>query len=311
MGQKLLTWIRMITLCYIFQEGLCCNYLWYQNRSILPILNLHLATLPPIKFQLNPTYRLGTDVAWRVSRWPPAWPSWISEQKTFSNSESPCQSNASHQFLAQSDIAFGRICHILAILKLHVALMPSTKFWLNLTYYMGADVVWRVSRWPPWWPSCISEGPILAILNLHVSPMPPTKFRLNPTLGSEADVAWRFLRHLGYPNWMTVAILNLMPSTKFRLNPTYRPGADFQDGHCGGHVRYSNKMIFAILNRHVTPMPPAKFKLNLTYYSGADGFEDFQSGCRNLLPNCTWWEASERHRNSEKILFTSLDSIYE
>ena len=34
-------------------------------------------------------------------------PSWISERNNFSNSESLCRSNASHQVLAQSDLQFG------------------------------------------------------------------------------------------------------------------------------------------------------------------------------------------------------------
>ena len=33
-----------------------------RNRTILAILNLHVATMPPTKFQLNPTYGSGGDV---------------------------------------------------------------------------------------------------------------------------------------------------------------------------------------------------------------------------------------------------------
>ena len=62
----------------------------------------------PIKFRLNPTYGLGGDVVWRISRWPPWWPSWIPEQNDFSNSESLCPSDTSHQVLAWSDFWFGR-----------------------------------------------------------------------------------------------------------------------------------------------------------------------------------------------------------
>ena len=43
-----------------------------------------------------------------------------------------------------------------------------------------------------------------------------------------------------------------------------------QDGCCGGHRRYRNKMFSAILNVHVAQMPPTKFWLNLTYHFGAD-----------------------------------------
>ena len=45
---------------------------------------------------------------------------------------------------------------------------------------------------------------------------------------------------------------------------------DLQDGCCGGHHGYHNKMVLTILNLHVDPMHPTKFWLNLTYHSGAD-----------------------------------------
>ena len=40
----------------------------------------------------------------------PWQPSWISERNDFSNSESLCHCDASHQVLAQSDLRFGRRC---------------------------------------------------------------------------------------------------------------------------------------------------------------------------------------------------------
>ena len=79
------------------------GHLGYWNRTILAILNLYVAPMPPIKFRLNLTYGLGGDVVWRISRWPPRWPSWILEKNNFSNSESLCHCDASHQVLAQSD----------------------------------------------------------------------------------------------------------------------------------------------------------------------------------------------------------------
>ena len=41
----------------------------------------------------------------------PWWPSWISERKDFSNSESLCHCDASHQVLAQSNLQLRR-CHL-------------------------------------------------------------------------------------------------------------------------------------------------------------------------------------------------------
>ena len=46
---------------------------------------------------------------------------------------------------------------ILAILNLYVTRMPPIKFQLCLTYCLGGDVVWSISRWPPWQLSWISE----------------------------------------------------------------------------------------------------------------------------------------------------------
>ena len=52
------------------------------------------------------------DVVWRISRWPPWRPSWISEQNEFSNSESLCCSDASHQVSAPFDLRFGKRCRL-------------------------------------------------------------------------------------------------------------------------------------------------------------------------------------------------------
>ena len=89
------------------------NFKIYRNRMILAILNLCVIVTPPIKFQLNRTYSLEGDVVWRISRWLPWQPSWISESNDFSNSESLCCSNASHQVFAQSDLWFRRRCHLI------------------------------------------------------------------------------------------------------------------------------------------------------------------------------------------------------
>ena len=91
-----------------FQDGRHRGHLGYWNRTILAILNLCVTVMLPIKFLLNPTYSFGGDVVWRISRWPPWQPSWISEWNNLSNSESLCGSNASHKVSAQSDLWFWR-----------------------------------------------------------------------------------------------------------------------------------------------------------------------------------------------------------
>ena len=75
-----------------FQDG---RHLGYPKGTILAILNLYVAPIPPIKFRLKLTYGF-----------------WISEQNNFSNSESLCHCDASHQVLAQSNLRFGRRCRL-------------------------------------------------------------------------------------------------------------------------------------------------------------------------------------------------------
>ena len=44
-----------------FQDGCHGGHLGYQDETILAILNLHVATMPSTKFQLNRTYGSGGD----------------------------------------------------------------------------------------------------------------------------------------------------------------------------------------------------------------------------------------------------------
>ena len=45
-----------------FQDGHHGGHLGNLNRTIFAILNLHVATMPPTKFQLTPTSESGGDV---------------------------------------------------------------------------------------------------------------------------------------------------------------------------------------------------------------------------------------------------------
>ena len=162
-----------------FQGG----HLGCRNRTILAILNLHAAQMPPLKLQLHLIYSL-KGVVCRISRWPLWWPSWISEWNDFSNSESSCLP------------------------------VPPTNLLLNLTYCLGAGVIW----------SWISKELILAVLNLHVP------WCLQPSFSS---------------NWLTPSVWQEM---RFE---------EFQDCHYGSHLWYQKGMILGILNLHVTQMPPS------------------------------------------------------
>ena len=146
-------------------------YVTFNNLLVIPRQCLDMAgsSSPPIKFWLNPTHGLGGDVIWRISRWPPCFPSWISEWNNLSNSESLCRSDASHQILAQSDLRFGRRC---PLKNFKMAAMEWNDFsnseslchcdashqvLAQSTYDLGGDVIWKISRWMPWLPSLILE----------------------------------------------------------------------------------------------------------------------------------------------------------
>ena len=156
-----------------FQDSHPGSHLGYPNRIILAILNLYAALMPPIKFWLNLTYSLG-DVVWRISRWLPLQPSWISEQNNFSSS----------------------------VLNLYNAPMPPIKFWLNLTYGFGGDVVWTISGWPLWRPPWISERKDFSNSESLCHPDASRQVWLNPTYGLRGDVVWRISRWTPWqPSW--------------------------------------------------------------------------------------------------------------
>ena len=122
-----------------------------------------------------------------------------------------------------------------AILNLCVTLLPPIKYGLNQHYGLW-DVVWRISRWPQWQPSWMSEW--------------------NKFSSSESPMSPQCL-------WSNFSLIQLPVREQMSFQ-------DFQDGHHCGHLGYWNRTNLAILNCHVTQMPPTKFGLNLTYHSGAD-----------------------------------------
>ena len=125
--------------CEEFQNGYNGGHLGYQNETILAILNLNVAPMPPTKFGLNPTSRSGADVVWRFSRWPPWQLCWISERNDFCNSESPCPLDASHQISAQSDFRFRRRCRLKRFKMATVAAILDigterfSQFWISMS----------------------------------------------------------------------------------------------------------------------------------------------------------------------------------
>ena len=295
-----------------FLDGHHGGHLGYLNGRILAILNLCVNVMLPIKFWLNPTYCLG-DVIWRISRWRPWRPTWTSERYNFSNSESLCCSNASHQVLPQSMAAildmgterflqfwvsiilqslpssfssillFGIRCclknfkmagghlgylnrMILAIFYLCVTVMPPIKFWLNLTFGLGADVVWRISRWPPWQPSWISKQN-----NLNNSDSLCHSDASHKVLAQSDLWFWRRYRLKNFKMAAVAAILDIgteqflqfwisvslwcFPLSFGSIQLTVWEEMSFEEFQDGCH-RYRKGTILAILNLYVTSMPP-------------------------------------------------------
>ena len=97
--------------------------------------------MPPIKFRLNLTFEEFQD-----GHHPPQWPSWLSEWNDFSNFESLCHCDASHQVSVQSD-----------------------RVWEEMLFEEFQDG-------HPGGHLGFPNGTILAILNLCVTVMPPIKF---------------------------------------------------------------------------------------------------------------------------------------
>ena len=177
----------------------------------------------PTKFQVNWLFGLGEEAKKRFSRWPPWWPSWISDQQDFSYFWSTNHPDTSYQVWSQlafrlrkwsekqdfQDGGHGRhlgfpIRTILAIFDLKVTLMLSTKFRVNKHLGLGEEAKNRFSRWPPWRPSWITIDTILALFHLQVTPMPPTKFRVDWPFSAGEEAKNRFSRWLPWrPSWFS------------------------------------------------------------------------------------------------------------
>ena len=149
-------------------------------------------------------------------------PSWISEWDDFSNSNSPCGPNASHQVWAQSDLGFGSRCSFKMFkIAAQGAILDSRKewfkqFWISISHrcLQSSFGSIRLAVWKEMSFEEFQDGrhgghlghqnrTILASLNLY-APMPPIKFRLNLTYGLGGDVVWRISRWSScLPSWIS------------------------------------------------------------------------------------------------------------
>ena len=115
---------------------------------------------------------------------------------------------------------------ILAILNLHTAPMPSTKFPLHPTYCLGADNNWRLAA-------------IMDMILMEMSKMWKVTDR-------HMDEGWTMVNR----PWHKLTWSKAQGELAIE---------GLQDGCCGGYRGYRNKMFLAILNIYVTPRPPTNF----------------------------------------------------
>ena len=111
-----------------FQDGPHGSHFWRRNGTNLAVLNLYVSMSPKC---LPPSFSLI-----RLT---------VPEQMSFQD----FQAGHLHGHLGYWNGTN------LALLNLHVTQMPPTK--VNPTYSLGADMVWRFSKRPPWGQSWISE----------------------------------------------------------------------------------------------------------------------------------------------------------
>ena len=193
-------------------------------------------------------------------------------------------------------------CHIryfnwtnLANLKLHVALMPCTKFQFHPTYRFG-DVPWKFHY------GCHGRNldyQNKTILTLHFPLLLPIKY---------GDVVWRISRWL--PFWIAKSDSPCctIDSHKFRFNPTYGSGDVFWKISRWLSSLMLEQNDLAILNLHVALMSPNKFQFKQTKW--------FERKCplnnlKRLSWRPTWIWVRKDFSNSEspRCLQPSFSSI--
>ena len=95
-----------------FQDGLHGGHLGYWDGKILAILNLCVTVMPPHQGLAQSNLQFERRCRLKNFKMAAVAASWISEWNDFSNSDSLCHCDASHEVSAQSDLGFGRRCRL-------------------------------------------------------------------------------------------------------------------------------------------------------------------------------------------------------
>ena len=137
-------------------------------------------------------------VIWRFLRWPTWRLSWLSERNDFSNSKSPCGSNAFHQVWVLSDRCDSSCGFKIFKMATQAAILDSQteqfkQFWISVSLRCFLSsfgsiqlMVWEKTSFEDFQDGHhdhlgYQNGTILALLNMCVAPIPPIKFLLNMT----------------------------------------------------------------------------------------------------------------------------------
>ena len=131
-----------------FQDGICRRHLGFLIKRILAIFDLQVDSIILTKFQVHWPFGSGEEVKNRFSRWPPWWPSWISDWNNFSHFWSTSHPNASYQVSSQMAFRSGETKN-------------------------------RFSRWLPWRPSRISHQNNFSYFWSKSHPKLPIQVRVN------------------------------------------------------------------------------------------------------------------------------------
>ena len=236
-----------------FQDG---DHLGYRNRMILAILNVHVAPVPPTKFNLG-------SIWFRVQEKKCGFKI-FKKLNDFSNSESPCHSNASHQVSAQSNLQFWRCLKLFKMAILDIRMERFKQFWISMSLWclpssfssiwhgLGGYIVWRISRRP----SCILEWNDSSNSEPLCRPDASHEASAQSAYGS-GDVAWKLSRwplwwsSWSRPSWISErndfsnsVSLGCLPSSFGSIRLTVWEELlfkGFQEGCHGGHLGYRNE----------------------------------------------------------------------
>ena len=215
----------------------------------------------------------------------------------FSNSETPCRPNASHQLSAQSDLPFWSRCG-LKIFKMTSRIseqnefsnskspcypMPSTEFQLNPTFHWQQITMEDFQDAHRGGHLGYRNKIMLAILNLLVAPVTPTKFWLNQIYHSAADEIWRFsIWPLWQPFW-TLELNDFSNSESLccsyvsnqvsaQSNLRFRRRCHLKNFKMATVAAILDIWTEQFINSEslIALVPPIKFPLNLIYGLGGD-----------------------------------------